>query len=426
MFRVSRRSFVKSTAAAAAVGAASSSFVAPAVIRAQNAPVEIVFHHIWGTPPGTTSEHRDPIMDVIDLFNSKEAETGVRVISRTDSGSYAEVLQKTQAEMATGNGPDIVSTPWANINWAREGLNMRPLNDVSDQLEELQKGLRPEVLPLVTIDDQMWGLPYAFSTPIMYLNRDIFDEAGINPDDVLNDWAFLKGDAAMALKDHVGGPLLDLTDGQWPAQGIAQSNGGFVMDKNNHFVMDSPETIEAMATIAELDELGILNRSTRQEANAAFIGGSLPVFYASVASLKGLREQAAFNMETHTFPVFTGKDRYMSCGGSFLGMYAQDAEKQQAVMEYLKFSITQEAYEIWNQRGYMNATTLDMPVVPGQEPSYTHLEEGITPETPWPTARGGEYAAMWAEMVARIWTNDISAEEGCTQIAAELNDLVGQ
>jgi hypothetical protein len=33
---------------------------------------------------------------------------------------------------------------------------------------------------------------------------------------------------------------------------------------------------------------------------------------------------------------------------------------------------------------------------------------------------------MWAEMVSRIWTNDISAEEGCKQIAAELNDLVGQ
>ncbi len=425
MTRISRRSFAKSAAVAAAVGAASSRFVMPATIAAQNAPTEIVFHHIWGTPPGTKEEHRDPIMDVIDLFNSNEAETGIRVVSRTDSGSYAEVLQKTQAEMATGKGPDIVSVPWANINWAREGLNMRPLNEVSDQIDALQAGLRPDVIPLVTVDDQMWGMPYAFSTPILYLNRDLFDEAGINPDDVLNEWDFLLGDAAMALREHVGGPLLDLTDGQWPAQGIAQSNGGRVMNDDNVFVMDSAETIAAMDKIAELDREGILNRSTRAEASASFVGGTLPVFYASVASLKGLREQSQFNMETHTFPVFTGKPRQMSCGGSFLGMFSQDAEKQQAVMEYLKFSITKEAYELWNQRGYMNATALEMPVVPGQEPSYAHLEEGITPETPWPTARGGEYGAMWAETVARIWTNNISAEEGCTQIAAELNSLVG-
>ena len=424
MTRISRRSFAKS-AAATALGAASSSFIFPAVIKAQNAPVEIVFHHIWGTPPGTVEEHRDPIMDVIDLFNTKEAETGIRVVSRTDSGSYAEVLQKTQAEMATGNGPDIVSVPWANINWAREGLNMRPLNDVADKLEELQAGLREEVIPLVTIDEQMWGMPYAFSTPVMYYNQDIFDEAGINPDDVMNEWAFFKGDAAMALKEHVGGPLLDLTDGQWPAQGIAQSNGGRIMNEDNVFVMDSPETIEAMATIAELDELGILNRSTRKEADSSFKGGSLPIFYASVASRKGLTEQTSFNLQTHTFPEFTGKQRQMSCGGSFLGMFSQEAEKQEAVLEYLKFSVTEEAYLLWNQRGYMNSTVLDMPVVPGQEASYTHLEEGITAETPWPTARGGEYGAMWAETVARIWTNNVSAEEGCTQIAAELNSLVG-
>lgn len=426
MSRVSRRSFAKSAAAVAALGAASSSFYAPAVIRAQNAPLEIVFHHIWGTPPGTTEEHRDPIMDVIDLFNTKEAETGIRVISRTDSTSYSEVLQKTQAEMATGNGPDIVSTPWANINWAREGLNMQPLNVVADKMDELVAGLRPDVLPLVTVDDQMWGMPYAFSTPIFYYNADIFDEAGIAPDDVMNEWAFLKGDAAMALKEHVGGPLLDLTDGQWPAQGISQSNGGRVMNDEGVFVMDSPETIEAMATIAELDELGILNRSTRKEADSSFKGGSLPIFYASVASLKGLTEGTNFTLKTHTFPEFTGKQRFMSCGGSFLGMYSQETEKQEAVLEYLKFSVTEEAYEIWNQRGYMNATSLDMPVVPGQEASYTHLEEGINGETPWPTARGGEYAAMWAETVARIWTNQVSAEEGCTQIASELNDLIGK
>lgn len=425
MTRISRRSFAKSVAVAAAIGAPSARFAMPAVIKAQNAPLEIVFHHIWGTPPGTTEEHRDPIMDVIDLFNAKEAETGIRVISRTDSGSYNEVLQKTQAEMATGNGPDIVSTPWANINWAREGLNMRPLNDVAAQMDELVTMLRPDVLPLVTIDEQMWGMPYAFSTPILYFNQDIFDEAGINPDDVMNEWAFLKGDAAMALKEHVGGPLLDLTDGQWPAQGISQSNGGRVMSEEGVFVMDSPETIEAMATVAELNELGILNNSTRKEADSSFKGGSLPIFYASVASLKGLTEQTAFNLQTHTFPEFTGKQRQMSCGGSFLGMYSQETEKQEAVLEYLKFSVTAEAYEIWNQRGYMNATSLDMPIVPGQEASYTHLEEGITGETPWPTARGGEYGAMWAETVARIWTGNVSAEEGCTQIAEELNNLVG-
>jgi hypothetical protein len=75
--------------------------------------------------------------------------------------------------------------------------------------------------------------------------------------------------------------------------------------------------------------------------------------------------------------------------------------------------------------GYLNATVFDFPVLEGQEPAYTQLEEGVTRETPWPTERGAELQRIWNEMVSRIWLNDISSEEGCTSVAAELNSLLG-
>lgn len=430
---ISRRRVIGAGAAIAggmALGAPSAVFGMPGVRVAREGryqdAIEVTFHHIWGTPPGQAARREvNPVEEVIRLFNEKN--TGVRVISRTDSGSYDEVLQKTQAELAAGQPPALVTTPWAYINWASQGLGLVSLEDVAGgDVQAVLGTLREDVVPLVQIDGRTMGMPYAFSNPVIYYNQDILDEAGVAADDLLNDWDLLLGDAGTALKEHMGGPVLGLTDGRWPAQGIAQSNGGSILDEaSGQFVMDSPETIGAMAKIAELDAAGILNRSTRDEEAASFVSGALPVCYYSIASLSGLREQVQFTMNTHTFPTFGATPRRMSSGGSFIGMYAQDAEQRQGAWEFLKFTASEEGYTPWAQMGYLNATTFDMPVLEGQEAAYTQLEEGVTRETPWPTERGGELANIWGQMVSRIWMNDVSAQDGCTEVAAELNSLVG-
>jgi ABC-type glycerol-3-phosphate transport system substrate-binding protein len=133
---MSRRRFVGKTTATAAgaaasaavialgnsrLAAASSSFSMPAIIRQQNAPVEVTFHHIWGTPSGEKAADKvHPSIQLIDAFNASQSD--VKVISRTDSGDYSVVLQKTQAELASGNAPALVTVPWAFINGRRKGL----------------------------------------------------------------------------------------------------------------------------------------------------------------------------------------------------------------------------------------------------------------------------------------------------------------
>src|SRR5690606_40380111 len=108
-----------------------------------------------------------------------------------------------------------------------------------------------------------------------------------------------------------------------------------------------------------------------------------------------------------------------------IGMYARDEEQQQAAWQFLKFALSEPGYEIWMKTGYLNATTYDLPMLEGQEAAYTQLEEGLTRETPWPGARGGELLEIWQAYVARIWANDISAEEGCNQAVEEINAVIG-
>jgi multiple sugar transport system substrate-binding protein len=396
---------------------------APAIIRAQDAPVEVTFHHIWGTPQGEQApEQPHASVQLIDAFNAKNL--GVKVISRTDTGDYFQNLQTTQAELAAGDPPALVSVPWAFVNWASEGLGMVDLDDVAgDQLAPVLANLGEQVVPLVQIDGKTKGMPFAFSTPVIYYNREALDSAGVDPAVLFSDWTtFIE--SAQPLKDAVGGgPVLGLL-GNWAAQGIIQSNGGRVMQDSGEFGVTLPETVEAMSIIQGIDGAGLLAHGTPTENNQSFLGGSLPTWHGSIASLSNVTSSVNFEFGVSTFPRFGDKKRWMSCGGSFIGMFAKDEEQQQAAFEFEKFAMSEEGYRIWAQVGYLNATKYDIPVLPGQEAAYEQLNEGINAETPWPGPRGGEIADTWNTYVNRIWMSDIAPQEGCEAALEEMQALL--
>jgi multiple sugar transport system substrate-binding protein len=424
MRSINRRKLVGSAAVTgAAIGAG-----LPALGRAaaaQDEPTEIVFSHIWGTPPGEAAkDQKHPAEQLIDAFNAQS--TDVKVVSRTDSGNYYEVLQKAQAELAAGDPPALVITPWASINYAYEGLGVVPLEDIAgDEVAEVFGNLREEVVPLVQLEDKTVGVPFAFSCPVIYYNNDILSAAGVDPAALFESWAGLLEQGPTVQESIDGNPVIGFgTNLDWPAQSIIQSNGGAVMSEDQQPVMDSAEAVAAMQAIADLDTAGLYDRSTTSETRASFVAGSIACWVGSIASLGGLTRDVSFDLQTAPFPVFEGKDRKMSSGGSFIGVYARDEAQQQAAWEFLKFALSEPGYTIWMQTGYLNATTYDIPQLEGQEAAYTQLEEGLSRETAWPTARGGELQSIWGNYVSRIWANDIGAEEGCGSAVEEISSVI--
>lgn len=190
MSQFTRRRLVGSTVGSAAlagamaigsaqvVGAAPKTGLTPAVISAQDKPIEITFAHIWGTPQGEApAATKHPAELVIDAFNAQS--TTVKVTSRTDPGGYYTNLQKAQAELAAGKPPAMVITPWSNINYASEGLGIIDLEDIAgDDVAPVFANFMDQVIPLVQIDGKTKGLPYAFSCPTVYYNADILKRGG--------------------------------------------------------------------------------------------------------------------------------------------------------------------------------------------------------------------------------------------------------
>ena len=47
----------------------------------------------------------------------------------------------------------------------------------------------PNIVETVTFDDNQWGVPIAFSTKALYWNKDLFKEAGLDPEKPPTTWA---------------------------------------------------------------------------------------------------------------------------------------------------------------------------------------------------------------------------------------------
>ncbi len=392
---------------------------------AAQSKTEINMYHIWGTPPGgTPAAVAAPMTQVIDAFN---AQSTTVVVNSLTPGNYYETLQKTQADIAAGNGPDIVSVPWAFLDYAVEGLGVKELPSITgDQFATLQGLLSESAWALVTRDDKVYGLPWGLSTPILYYNADLLTQAGVDPAVMFDTWESFAAEGLKVREAMGGKPVLALQfNKDWPAQTIIQSNGGRVLNDDGSFGFTSDEAKQALQTIADLDKQGLYDRGAAAELRPNFLSGNNAVWQASVASLNGIQNEAAFKFGTSTWPKFGDKPVVSSTGGSFLAVFTDDEARYAAVTEFLTFCAGDAGYPLWNQTGYINISNMELDRLEGQEPAYQQYETGLIRETNWPGPRGVEAGSTWDGYCERMWANDISVEEGVTKALEEINAIVG-
>lgn len=119
--------------------------------------------------------------------------------------------------------------------------------------DELIASYRPSVLSTVQFDAQVWGLPRAFSTKALFINRSLFDEAGVEPPTTWEETVAAAAaitEATDAAGIGIPAASFDNTMHQWLSW--FYSNGAEVIDADGNVVIDSPEAIEAFQLYADL------------------------------------------------------------------------------------------------------------------------------------------------------------------------------
>ncbi|WP_421998243.1 extracellular solute-binding protein [Reyranella sp.] len=405
---VNRRSFTLGAAALAA----------PAILprAALASDVKIDFVHLF-----SGAEH--PVQKVIKAFNDKG--TGVTVVSRQDGTTYESITQKAMSSIAAGRGPALMTTGWKLGDFAKKTLGAQDFRQIfgQERTDALLAKFRPAVRPLASIGGVPIGLPWSMSTPVLYINQALWTQAGLDPKAEPKTVEELYP-MVRQLQEKTGKQGLCYEVNEWLPQAFIQNAGGDVIDADGKPVMDSAAAVKGIEAFVQPRRDGFWRVMTIPEMLAAFQAGAIGVMASSSGRQSGVRQAVSFDLRLAQMPGLAGHPRRMNSGGNFLAVYSKNKEQQDGAYKFMEFVSSKEGFEIWLATGYLNVTTNDIPVKPGNEAAHAQLEGGLTSETIWPGSRGLEALTVHIDWITRIVNGAVPVAEGLRSDREAVSKLI--
>ncbi len=111
--------------------------------------------------------------------------------------------QKVAAAAATGSLPDLLASDVVySPNYVQQGLFL----DITDRLqaEPFFDDLSPAHIEAASLDGALYGAPFILDSSLIHYNKDLFEEAGLDPEAPPTDFDELY-EYATAIRENVGG-----------------------------------------------------------------------------------------------------------------------------------------------------------------------------------------------------------------------------
>lgn len=202
---------------------------------------ELIFWNFW-----------DPkfILPVIEAFEKENP--GVKI--RNEQITWGNGLDKIVVAMANGRAPDICEI---GSTWMGKFMGEGALLDVTEKFSDL----KPDFMMWepATWKGRLYGMPWLAGTRVMFYNRQLFAEVGLNPDQPPQTWAELL-DAAKKLHNPAQGRYgFGMNAGEGHIlykkfMPFVWGNGGKILDADGNFIFDSPATRQALSFYLQLKE----------------------------------------------------------------------------------------------------------------------------------------------------------------------------
>ncbi len=161
--------------------------------------------------------------------------------------------------------------------------------------DDEKKTYYPNIVDTVTFDDNQWGVPIAFSTKALYWNKDLFKQAGLDPETPPKTWAE-EIEFAKTIKEKTGiagyglpAKTFDNTMHQF--MHWVYTNNGKVID-GDKIVMDSPQVLAALQAYKDITPFSVEGATAyeQNEIRAIFLDGKVGMIQAGSGAATRLKE----------------------------------------------------------------------------------------------------------------------------------------
>lgn len=162
--------------------------------------------------------------------------------------------------------------------------------------DEEKAAYYPGIVNTVTFEDNQWGIPIAFSTKALYWNKDLFAQAGLDPEKPPTTWAE-EIEYAKIIKEKTGiagyglpAKTFDNTMHQFLHW--IYTNNGQVIDGEGNIKLDSPEVLAALQAYKDITPFAVEGATAyeQNEIRAIFLDGKVGMIQAAVGAAFRLKD----------------------------------------------------------------------------------------------------------------------------------------
>ena len=305
-------------------------------VNTDDGKIHLTYWYAWKDKIGESKE------ELVKQFNESQDKI---VVDAEYQGSYDELASKTQAAKAANNAPEIFEVEIANMyTMAKGGMieNLSPFVDDQVDIDDFNEGLMHEAY----IDNNLYGLPFYRSTPIMYKNISMLKDAGLDPEGP-RDWKeFKEYSEKLRDKDNSKYALTYQLD-PWFLEAWVYSSDGFYA-KDGKIGFDQEGTKAPARFLQELADEDLIKIALGEQAGETcrqdFVNQNSAFYFTSTANLTELMPLAKENGFDLDVSFVPGNKHYaVPTGGCNIVMISGlDKEKQDATWEFLKFMTATE------------------------------------------------------------------------------------
>ena len=304
-----------------------------------------------------------PLTKVVDgMVEEFEAANPDITVNAIYAGNYDDTRIKALAALNAGEPAQLAVMFSIDAYDLIEQDMIVPFDDVlGEGGQDWIDSFYPGLMANGQVEGKTWGIPFQRSTIVAYYNKDMFSEAGLDPEHAPETWdEMVEMGRALTNDDHYGLMIPSTGYPYWMFQALAVQNGIELMSGDGlETYFDAPEAVEALDFWKSLSvDEGIMPEGTVEwgTLRQAFLEGQTAMMWHSTGNLTAVKNAAEFDFGVAMLPANVQPGSPTGGGNFYLFKDSTDEEKA-AALKLIQFMTQPEKAAEWSiATGYMGVS----------------------------------------------------------------------
>jgi ABC-type glycerol-3-phosphate transport system substrate-binding protein len=311
---------------------------------------KIVFWHAMGGPLGRVMD------DLIGRYNKSQDSYYVKAVNM---GSYDTLAKKILASLVAKEAPDI-SQNYETLT--KKFIRHQKIVCLDDFIASESENIKADIIPVMlannTFDGKLYSFPFNKSVPVLYYNKDMFAEVGLDPErppKTLDELA----DYARKITNHyrqLNGETNDFygygcsKSNVWGfLNRILQFGGKIVSEDGKKCYFDEEPAINALLTLQSMLFEGVAKEAQAFDHQDDFKAGKVGIIESSIVSKVYMEGSINFDFAVAPLPMQVEKGVILS--GSNINIFNNgDPKKIAGAWDFIKWFTSTEIGAEWSVR----------------------------------------------------------------------------